>query len=222
METLKGLAEEYAQRDDLYTENGEYTKTTVINAFNDGAKAMLQVIGFSLAAHRHKEIKVTTKKERKWLIEQINKTNMEVKELRIGNIVKIDDEYLGPIEGRVTSLNEKAEVELLLSVNKGNLRYFVCGSDDIFPIPITDELLLKIGFKKKRDGYLHYIDHNDEFSIKFDLGYAFIGYANIYFNPEDVIETNYSSSLVFPNTLHLHTLQNIWHLLTGKELEIKL
>lgn len=146
---------------------------------------------------------------------------MDIKELRIGNIVKIDDEYLGPIEGKVTSLNEKAEVELLLSVNKGNIRYFRCGADDIFPIPIAEELLLKIGFKKKRDGYLHYSDHNDEFGIKFDLGYAFIEYANLCFNPEDVTETNYGSSLEFPNTLYLHTLQNIWYLLTGKELEIK-
>lgn len=147
---------------------------------------------------------------------------MKPTELTIGNIVKIDDEYLGPIEGKVTSLNDKGEVELLLSVNKGHIRYFVCGSDDIFPIPITDELLLKIGFRKERDGYLHYSDHNDEFSIKFDLGYAFIEYANLCFNPEDVTETNYGSSLEFPNTLHLHTLQNIWYLLTGKELEIKL
>ena len=147
---------------------------------------------------------------------------MKVQELRVGNIVKIDDEYLGPIEGKVTSVNERGVVELLLSISKGNGRYFVCGSDDIFPIPITEELLEKIGFKKKRDGYLHYSDHNDEFSIKFDLGYAFIEYANLCFNPEDVTETNYGSSLEFPNTLHLHTLQNIWHLLIGKELEIEL
>ena len=80
METLNGLAEKYAQRDDLYTESGEYTKKTVINAFNDGAKAMLQVIGFSLAAHHHKETKVTTKEEGLWLIEQINKTNTDIKE----------------------------------------------------------------------------------------------------------------------------------------------
>jgi hypothetical protein len=79
METLKELAEKYAQRDDLYTKNGEYTKKTVINAFNDGAKAMLQVIGFSLVAHQHKEIKVTTEEEGRWLIEQINKTNTDIK-----------------------------------------------------------------------------------------------------------------------------------------------
>ena len=147
---------------------------------------------------------------------------MNIKELRIGNVVKIDDEYLGPIEGKVTSLNEKAEVELLLLENKGNIRYFRCGSDDIFPIPITEELLLKIGFKGDRNGYFSHKEFNDELSIRFSQIYTFIEYANLYFNPEDVTETNYGSSFEFPNTLHLHTLQNIWHLLTGKELEIKL
>ena len=147
---------------------------------------------------------------------------MEVQELRIGNIVKLDDEYLGQIEGKVTSLNEEAEVKLLLSANKGNIIHFCCGSDDIFPIPITEERLLKIGFKKDRNGYFVYRKYNDELSIRFSPNYTFIEYANLHFNPEDVTETNYSSSLEFPNTLHLHTLQNIWHLLTGKELEIEL
>ena len=81
---------------------------------------------------------------------------MDIKELRIGNIVKIDDEYLGPIEGKVTSLNEKAEVELLLSVNKGNIRYFRCGSDDTFPILVTEELLLKNGFTDNGKGQFYY------------------------------------------------------------------
>lgn len=147
---------------------------------------------------------------------------MKPTELRIGNIVKIDDEYLGPIEGKVTSLKESGEAELLLSVSKGNGRYFVCGSDDIFPVPITDELMEKMGFRKGRNGYFNYREYNDELSVRFSENYTFIEYANLFHCPEDVTETNYCSSLEFPNTLHLHTLQNIWHLLTGKELEIKL
>lgn len=51
MKTLQELAETYAQREDLHTEDGKYTKTTIINAFNDGAKAMLQVIGWSLVSN---------------------------------------------------------------------------------------------------------------------------------------------------------------------------
>ena len=142
---------------------------------------------------------------------------MKAQELRVGNIVRLKDHFVGGnamVTGimcdRITAVNSVGT-----NIDTINIMY-------VEPIPITEELLLKIGFKKKRDGYLHYSDHNDEFSIRFDLGYAFIEYANLCFNPEDVTETNYGSSFEFPNTLHLHTLQNIWHLLTGKELEIKL
>ena len=135
---------------------------------------------------------------------------MKPQELRIGNKI-----------WRPCCYDEVVEIRENGIIGLDSLRGIIPYSE-IEPIPITEELLLKIGFKKKRDGYLHYSDHNDEFSIKFDLGYAFIEYANLCFNPEDVTETNYGSSFEFPNTLHLHTLQNIWHLLTGKELEIKL
>lgn len=139
---------------------------------------------------------------------------MKVEELKIGNFVHLEGKPF-----KVIGINPPY-IDLL--GNGDRIRMCDVDKDILQPIPITEELLLKIGFKKKRDGYLHYSDHNDEFSIKFDLGYAFIEYANLCFNPEDITETNYGSSLEFPNTLHLHTLQNIWHLLTGKELEIKI
>ena len=135
---------------------------------------------------------------------------MEANELRIGNKI-----------WRPCCCDEVVEVreDGIIGIDslRGQIIY-----NEIEPIPVTEELLLKIGFKEKRDGYLHYRDTNDELSVKFGLGYAFIEYANLIFNPEDVTETNYGSSLEFPNTLHLHTLQNIWHLLTGKELKIEL
>ena len=71
MKTLQELAEAYSQREDLYTEGG-YTKTTIINAFNDGAKAMLQVVGWSLVSNNAQKIKSNTEVDREWLIEQIN------------------------------------------------------------------------------------------------------------------------------------------------------
>lgn len=135
---------------------------------------------------------------------------MDIKELRVGNTI-----------WRPCCYDEVIEIKENGIIGLDSLRGLIPYSE-IEPIPITEELLLKIGFKKKRDGYLHYSDRNDEFSIKFDLGYAFIEYANLCFNPEDITETNYGSSLEFPNTLHLHTLQNIWYLLTGKELEVEL
>lgn len=143
---------------------------------------------------------------------------MKTQELRIGNTIMC--QCRGEHKSHTIKSIWYNDEEKLYFVELDN--GFKCNVNGISPIPITEELLLKIGFKKKRDGYLHYSDYNDEFSIKFTLGYAFIEYANLCFNPEDVTETNYGSSFEFPNTLHLHTLQNIWHLLTGKELEIKL
>ena len=145
-----------------------------------------------------------------------------IKELKIENYVKYNGSIVSvyaisnPTPNKDEHFDNKARVTLWCN---GLIDATI---DEIEPIPITEELLLKIGFKKKRDGYLHYSDHNDVFSIKFNLGYAFIEYANLCFNPEDVTETNYGSSLEFPNTLHLHTLQNIWYLLTGKELTLQL
>lgn len=37
MKTLQELAEAYAQREDLHTEDGEYTKTTIEDAYKAGA-----------------------------------------------------------------------------------------------------------------------------------------------------------------------------------------
>ena len=147
---------------------------------------------------------------------------MDIKELRIGNIVKIDDEYLGPIEGKVTSLNEKAEVELLLSVNKGNIRNFRCGSDDIFPIPITEELLLKNGFKKPKEDVFVVKDFCTLLRVTFYPKETAFELDKHSFFPSDIIETIQSSVIVLNNPIYVHTLQNIWYLLTGKELEIKL
>lgn len=206
METLKGLAEEYAQRDDLYTENGEYTKTTVINAFNDGAKAMLQVIGFSLAAHRHKETKVTTKKEREWLIEQINKTNMDIKELRIGNYVKYNGCVVSvyaisnPMPNSNNNFNNKGRVTLWCN------GLIAANIDEIEPIPITEELLLKIGFKQC--GYL--------FKTLFIEMYEAEKGWHLHIDNER-FETALSITIKY-----VHQLQNAYYLATGKELEIKL
>lgn len=72
METLQELAEAYAEQENLHTENGKYTKTTIINAFNDGAKAMLQSFVWSLVSNNIQKGKSPTEEDRKWLIEQIN------------------------------------------------------------------------------------------------------------------------------------------------------
>lgn len=139
---------------------------------------------------------------------------MKPQELRIGNLVNYN--------GKVVKVEQitKHKIGYHTKPNETRMNYaMLC---EIKPIPITEELLFKTGLKKDRNGYFNYSDHDDELSIKFSENYTFIEYANLFHCPEDVTETNYSSSLEFPNTQHLHTLQNIWHLLTGKELKIEL
>ena len=136
--------------------------------------------------------------------------NMDIKELRVGNTI-----------WRPCCYDEVVEIRENGIIGLDNLRGLI-SYGEIEPIPITEELLLKIGFKKGRNDYFNYRDYNDELSIRFIPNYTFIEYANLCFNPEDVTETNYGSSLELPNTLHLHTLQNIWYLLTEKELEVEL
>lgn len=139
---------------------------------------------------------------------------MKPQELKIGNLVCYN--------GEVVTVKQITKHKIGYHTKPYETRMCYTRLCEIEPILITEELLLKIGFKKGRNGYFNYRECNDELSIRFIPNYTFIEYANLCFNPEDVTETNYSSSLEFPNTLHLHTLQNIWHLLTGKELEIKL
>lgn len=49
METLQERAEAYAQREDLHTEDGEYTKTTIVDAYKAGAIETLKTTILVLA-----------------------------------------------------------------------------------------------------------------------------------------------------------------------------
>lgn len=151
---------------------------------------------------------------------------MKVGELRVGNLVycKTDN---GEKVGRICMVQDhlfSADVKDGKSYKNyvGKIWEGMDVVDCVSPIPITEDILLSNGFRKESMGYLQYDDYNDSISIKTDLGYTFIEYANLSFNPEDVTETNYGSSMEFPQNICVHTLQNIWHLLTGKELAIEL
>lgn len=49
MKTLQELAESYAQREDLHTEDGKYTKTTIVDAYKAGAIETLKTTILVLA-----------------------------------------------------------------------------------------------------------------------------------------------------------------------------
>lgn len=74
--------------------------------------------------------------------------------------------------------------------------------NDIEPIPLTEEILLKCGFNFW-GGITSYCDREDFWSIKMEDGRFEIEYVEL-------------------EIKHLHQLQNLYFALTGKELEIEL
>ena len=137
------------------------------------------------------------------------KIKMEKEDLKIGNIIWrpcCNDEIVEIRENGIIGLDK---LRGLISFN------------ELKPIILTKELLLKNGFKENGK-YLEYTSYGDELCIEFLGNYIQIGYARMYHCPLDVTECEYSRELDFPAPLYVHTLQNIWYLLTGKKLELKL
>lgn len=129
---------------------------------------------------------------------------MKPQELRVGNKI-----------WRPCCYDEVVEIRENGIIGLDSLRGLIPYSD-IEPIPITEKLLLKIGFKKDIDAnslYRYAID-NCLFEIRLWDSGTFIKLENYC---EDCVR-----KVRLPKTPNLHQLQNAYYLLTGKELEIKL
>lgn len=147
---------------------------------------------------------------------------MKVNELRIGNIVEVNHFEYGDMYASVTSINDVGDLCLHLLDERFTKEEYECTMSEVTPIPINKELLLKIGFRKNSFGWWRLDKRNDKLMIKGYSQITTIEYWNEVYNPEDVTETNYGSTIELPYKIHLHTFQNIWYLLTGEELEVKL
>ena len=83
------------------------------------------------------------------------------------------------------------------------------------PIPLTEEWLIKFGFEK---GYLNYLVLKEEFycyCYEKSKGLHIEVFAHD--EEDEVIDSEYLT----PTINYVHQLQNLYHALTGKELEIK-
>lgn len=137
---------------------------------------------------------------------------MEAQELRIGNTIMC--QCRGEYKPHTIKSIWYNDEEKLFFVELDN--GFQCNINGITPIPITDELLLKIGFKKDVDAnnlYRYAID-NCLFEIRLWDSGTFIKLENYC---EDCVR-----KVRLPKTPNLHQLQNAFYLVTGKELEIEL
>jgi hypothetical protein len=120
---------------------------------------------------------------------------MNANELRIGNRVRslIGDEIVHEI------YTHKVLVGGMDSAS--TVRY-----DEIMPIPLNDAWLLKLGF---------YVKSLWTWSMDIDSSRKLVYYVGIrgwFINTE--------SNGIYYNVQHVHQIQNLYHALTGKELEI--
>ena len=107
---------------------------------------------------------------------------MEAKQLRMGNIV-----LSKPLTG-----NDKSYKEIVVSANE--ILRCVNNPLDFEQILLTEEWLLKFGFKKGLKGWFKKLDNNCKF--------------NLYMYNDNLYE-------------HVHLLQNLYFALTNEELTIK-
>ena len=117
---------------------------------------------------------------------------MEAKEIRIGNNIKIDG--------------------VVVTVDGRTIFDFWCYEDrrrKHEPIPLTEEWLLKLGFREV-NGHVFLFPENDSFRL---WGFAW--------NIEQFLITGEWVEISTPSIKYVHQLQNLYHALTGEELKLK-
>ena len=113
---------------------------------------------------------------------------MQAQELRIGNWIKDGHEF------------EQIEIEHLVCLSSGR-----CEFD---PIPLTKELLLKLGFEQ-----MYFLTAKINYFIKGNLIYSIID--------RHVEYKNGNINFIIRKCEHVHELQNLYHAITGEELTLK-
>lgn len=142
---------------------------------------------------------------------------MEAKELRIGNFVTYDNKHNIPIE--IRGLHTEG-------VDTGYRK--LLNYDQIFPIPLTEEWLLKFGFKIerwKRIGHLDKIEIIEGYV--FDNIWCFIPYKHnrLRFFGRRVLRDVEKDLWIFEGRegchVYVHQFQNLMFALTCEEITIK-
>ncbi len=140
---------------------------------------------------------------------------MKVTELRIGNLVTLDDKMRKECwENQIHAHNDFFEVKTIYSDGDVSLQLddeiIELSEDEIDPIPLTEEWLLKAGFEK--------INHIN--------GYSFFYYKrkrNSNMTSISIYDshTTIGNTSTIPHCEYIHQLQNLYFTLTQKELTFK-
>ena len=121
---------------------------------------------------------------------------MDVRELRIGNYVKHFENGIVLTVGRTVAFKTPTNT----------IRVDV---DDLEPIPLTEEWLLKFGFEK---------ESNKSYSTGEEIVYSVYRLDELTYNS---IQKNWWFNGVLSNQpIYVHQLQNLYHALTNEELTL--
>lgn len=134
---------------------------------------------------------------------------MNVNELRIGNYFKTNSETHKVLSIEWYELDEKYYIY-------SDDGCCVSSLDDLIPIPLTEEILLKCGAE-----YLGFVDEFNEIK-EYDLNYGVKVDFYVKINEFDVYYCNNIIECCDDNEIKLHELQNLYFVLTKKELKINL
>lgn len=134
------------------------------------------------------------------------------KQLMIGNYVMLGDRIHVVDEIRTGNI-----VGRWINTNDGKYSdYKVSMIEEFYPIPLTEEILLKCGFGR-RGGTFYLIIQTGAATHSIYIEYVFsgdTGYGDMWIGKETG-----QTKKIFLNTKYLHELQNLFFAITKKELE---
>lgn len=148
---------------------------------------------------------------------------INIYQLRIGNVLQ----YRGLQLCRVIGINPPY-VDLL-SLDEKEMRLAEICDEDVVPIPLTENILQKCGFRKMFNHivriddkeYITLVKDTDLLGSKFrtvvQISLSAKGMTTTYF--EQTEKMSLMTAVKFGN-LYLHQLQNLYYALTGEELKI--
>ena len=152
---------------------------------------------------------------------------MKATELRIGNLVRIDEMLRNELFDNNEVITDTDTFQIaMVATDFINLYIKSCEYEfnmiDIQPIPLTEEWLIKFGFEET----VHENGNEYELQINYSSGFRdFIALSNKggVDSPFFLgwLTTNYQKEFVLAKQLeHVHQLQNLYFSLTGEELTI--
>jgi hypothetical protein len=132
---------------------------------------------------------------------------MNERDLRIGNLVSYGVNIV-PIRSIHTESVLKNEVTVYVELNE-KLQNYCLNINEIEPIPLTEEWLIKMGFEIKQG------------LISYDKGKLCLYFGETILSGEKG-RTYFNSWAILEHTpKYVHTLQNLYYALCGEELTIK-